>query len=255
MKKLRNRSNQGVLLLVVELLAVTVFMAACTQEKNPTASTTPSPVQAASSGPTTVIGSAIQENGGAPISRGSSVQVVGIDLNGEYTGQVELDGVYIGTLFTPNATPTQMDDLGHIDLALNLTQIGNIVTGSVALDRTLVYKQVGSITATPIATPFPGTPSPTPQQVGLGPSVTGTFNGTTLELESESFEQNVAGQKVTRQFNLVATQVQKGGEVLVGTYRETIEGYSPQPSTVVGTFTINRPSFAPLPTELPTATP
>jgi hypothetical protein len=91
--------------------------------------------------------------------------------------------------------------------------------------------------------PGPGTPAPEPQPLAVGSHVQGTFDGATLLLKSEPFTMMLSGQQVTRQFKLTSTGIQDEGATLIGTYQETIRGYSPEPSTVVGTFTLKRPLF------------
>ena len=135
-------------------------------------------------------------------------------------------------------------DLGYIDLALALVQSGDVVTGYVSLDRTLVFTQEHTIDG-----------------YAVGPLVSGTFDGTLLRLESEKFSRVMSSGRTleedgrvlpertaTRQFSLVSTEVRADTDRtdrvdLVGEYRETIWGLTPQPITVVGTFSLWRPVF------------
>ena len=126
----------------------------------------------------------------------------------------------------------------------------------VSLDHTLVFTGENTIMATPVGpAPGVGTPTPAPQQLAIGPHVQGTFDGTTFHLESDPFKMSMIDQstlndgrilpkrEVTRQFRLVTTGIQGDGATLTGEYRETIWGYAPQPTMVVGTFTLQRPVF------------
>ncbi|MCW5852228.1 MAG: hypothetical protein KIT87_19295 [Anaerolineae bacterium] len=192
-------------------------------------------------------------------------------ITGNYTGQVQLSHILVGALNaslstpTPLPSPTPASQLDMtVDLSLNLMQTGAQVSGFVKLDKTLLYPRVTTIPATPSgATPGPGTPRPGATPLGIGPRVTGTFDGTTLTLTSEQYTlllapakrltngYTIPEQRVTRQFSLVGT-VQNEGNTLTGEYRETVWGYGQQPSTAIGRFTLNRPVFTnvtPLPTQ------
>lgn len=153
---------------------------------------------------------------------------------GDYTGQATLQGIYNGTLDNTTAVSTTMD-LGYIDLAFNLSQSGANLTGNVILSRTLVFSATeGNI------------------------AVTGSMNGANLHLQSGQFkmkmndarviggEQIAPERMVTRQFRLDTEQVLNDGATLLGTYRETIWGYAPEPVTVVGKFALERPTFGTL---------
>jgi hypothetical protein len=133
-------------------------------------------------------------------------------VTGAYAGQVKLEGVFQGVYTDTTATPTTMD-LGQIDLALNLSQTSNAVSGYIVLEQTLVYSQEHTITVTPVGSvPLPGTPTPAPQQLVIGPLVHGTFDGTILQLESDQFSQTVGGLQITRQFSLSTTGVNSGSD-------------------------------------------
>jgi hypothetical protein len=98
--------------------------------------------------------------------------------------------------------------------------------------------------------------------------VQGTYDGQAVRLESEVFSATLSeervlpqdgrrlpGRHITRQFSLVTSEVQDDGGTLIGTYRETQWGFAPQPSTVVGSFTLQRPIYAeiePPPSPTPT---
>lgn len=202
-----------------------------------------------------------------------TVAAQGGAIGGEYRGAVLLrgvaPGVFSNTLVTPTPPPaptpaTQLDM--QVDLALNLQQTGANVSGFVMLDRTLLYPQVTVIPATPSGpTPRPGTPRPGATPLAIGPRVTGTFDGTRLSLTSDRYEillapaktlingYTIPEQRVTRQFSLVGT-VQDNGSTLRGEYRETVWGYGQQPTTAIGTFSLNRPIFVNV-TAIPTNTP
>jgi hypothetical protein len=158
-------------------------------------------------------------------------------VNGEYAGQVALEGVFTG-VFSDTLEPNEID-LGYIDLALALEQSGGEVSGHVVLTHTLVFTQEHTIDGG-----------------GIGPLVAGTFDGTTLQLTSEKFYRVMSGGRTradgrilpertaTRQFSLISTEVVSPGARLVGEYRETIWGLTPLPVTVVGTFGLRPPAFA-----------
>ncbi len=189
----------------------------------------------------------------APAPRVGQPLPTAVDLNGQYSGSVKLvwglTGVYSDSLATPTPKPAgapQPPDLGSIDLTLQLSQSGTTVSGYVVLDNTIVFTREHTIQATPVApTPGAGTPTPAPQPLGVGPYVNGTFDGTTLRLESEPFSLVVGGKRITRQFRLVTTVVPTDGGRLVGEYRETMSGYALRPATVLGGFDLSRPATGP----------
>lgn len=165
-----------------------------------------------------------------------------IHVNGSYKGDVALEGAYPGTL-NDVATPQPLD-LGSIELALALSQSDDDVTGYVVLSDTLVFTREHMITVTPVGPPpGPGTPAPTPHELDVGPQVQGSFDGATLQLQSEQFVAVVSGRRVTRQFSLVSSGIWDNGATVEGEYRETLWGYAPEPSTLVGTFSLHRPVF------------
>lgn len=189
------------------------------------------------------------------------------DLAGSYTGFVKLNlvaaGAFTGTLSTPTpvagVTPASPPDLGRIDLALFISQSGTQVSGFVDLDKTLVFTKEATIMVTPVGTlPGPGTPAPTPSPLDIGPAVSGTLNGSALELTSAVVSQVIAGQRVQRQFRLTGTLVKAVNRItLSGEYLETVWGAAPQPLTMVGTFELSQPIFSEdlLPANTPTVTP
>ena len=154
-----------------------------------------------------------------------------LEVMGDYSGQATLHGIYNGVLSNTSAVSTTMD-LGYIDLAFNLAPSGQNWAGNVILSRTLVFSATeGNI------------------------AVTGSMNGSNLHLESGKFtikmnearmignEQVAPERIVTRQFSLDTEQILNDGATLLGTYRETIWGYAPEPVTVVGKFALERPIF------------
>lgn len=226
-------------------------------------------------------------------------------FGGEYSGRIDITdvvtGQYTDALATVTPVPSPTRPPGtltpappaprhggkvefELDLVLNLRTTGcqppATVCGHVTLDRTLgfhtlAYPQVAVIQATPMGpTPLPGQPAPVAQPLPIGPRVSGTFDGTTLRLESEVFSLVQAAartiptppvgpqsasfrspeQKVERQFRLVGT-VQNGGTIFVGEYRETmtriVDGLRGQPATALGQFSISRPVFGGTPVASP----
>jgi hypothetical protein len=158
-------------------------------------------------------------------------------IAGNYSGAVKLNvtvgGVYSDTLATPpppGAGTPAAPDLGSIDLSLQLTQTGNALSGYVSLDKTLVYSAEHTL----------GTGAAT---VKIGPYVNGLFDGTKLTLESEKVALVVSGRMVQRQFRLTGTSTANDGGQVSGEYRETLWGYTSVPVTVIGSFTLQRPSF------------
>jgi hypothetical protein len=183
---------------------------------------------------------------GERLTNPSQAQLAEAQVEGEYSGQVVLEGVFTG-VYSDTCEPITMT-LGTIDLALVLEKCSGDtcpggqhqgVTGHVVLSRTLFFTQEHTIDGQ-----------------ALGPLVSGTFDGTTLRVESEKFFWIVSAgrtlptdgrvlpeSRATRQFSLVSTEVHTTGAQLAGIYRETIWGIRPDPVTVVGTFSLNRPVF------------
>lgn len=171
----------------------------------------------------------------APASLGQLTQTTGITVTGEYYGLIELTHAFSGVYSDPT-TPVAMD-LGSLDLVLKLTQTGNAVNGYVGLMREQ------DLNATTPVSSLVFTSAHVINGVPVGPLVTGTFDGTLLRLQSEPFALEVAGQPIVRQFILTSTRVEDQGNILRGTYRETVWGFNPKPATVVGTFALRRPVF------------
>jgi hypothetical protein len=159
-------------------------------------------------------------------------QAADVPQTGLYTGQVVFQGVYTGE-FDDNLQPNEFTG-GYIDLALDLEQIEDEVNGYISLDHTLVFTQEHIV-----------------DDQAFGPWVSGSFDGTTLHLVSDKFTWQVASGRVlpedgrilpdrqaTRQFSLTTTEITNNGARLVGEYRETFWGLSPQPITIVGDFTM-----------------
>ncbi|HRJ40755.1 MAG: MSCRAMM family adhesin SdrC [Caldilineaceae bacterium] len=194
-------------------------------------------------------------------------------LEGTFAGEVQLywglTGVLSDTLKTPTPTPTTVGnsypytdsmvaELGSMDLGLLIQQSGTNITAYVDLDNTLVFSKEHTIQATPVGpTPFPGTPAPGATPLAVGPKLTGSFDGTTLDLRSEEMVLNVAGKTgVKQQFHLTGTVDRQPNLItLTGEYRETIWNYMPQPVTVIGNFTIHQAVFLQTPDDTPTPTP
>ena len=157
-------------------------------------------------------------------------------LDGNYSGAVALDWTLVGVLSDPLPTPTPAlpgspapPELGTIDLALQLSQNDNAVSGYVDLAKTLVFSVEHTL--------------PGPPVVKTGPNVQGTFDGTNLALTSEQVSANLNGRTVQRQFSLTGAIVGGNPAIISGQYRETLWGYASQPVTVLGTFTLQRPVF------------
>lgn len=176
-------------------------------------------------------------------------------IGGIYSGQTALKftlgGVYSDTLATPAPPPAGTPapaDVGQIDLSLFLSQTGSAVSGYVNLDKTLVFSVEHTIQATPVGVNYkPGQPTPAPVVLKTGPNVYGTFDGTTLNLQSERVNLVVAGRNVQRQFRITGALKPGDSNVLVGEFRETVWGYAAQPLTVLGNFVINRPPMLGVP--------
>ena len=157
---------------------------------------------------------------------------------GDYSGTVKLQftvaGVYSDTLATPAppaaGTPAP-PDLGAIDLALNLSQSGNALSGHVSLDKTLVFSTEHTIQSNGAA-------------VKIGPYVNGSFDGAKLTLVSERVAATLGGQPIQRQFRLTGAISTSDGSQISGEYRETLWGAARQPVTILGAFTLQRPVFA-----------
>jgi hypothetical protein len=152
---------------------------------------------------------------------------------GDYTGQATLQSIYNGTLDNTAALSSTMD-LGYIDLAFNLNQANDgKVTGNVILSRTLVFSATeGHIQLTS-------------EVVGGKTRIKSSpFTMKMNEARIINGEQIAPERIVKRQFSLDAEQILNDGATILGTYRETIWGYAPEPVTVVGKFALERPVFS-----------
>ncbi|MBX3000448.1 MAG: hypothetical protein KF893_18135 [Caldilineaceae bacterium] len=205
-----------------------------------------------------VIAGAFFLNGSTPeevliLRSASEAQATG-PLNGGFAGAISLEASHQG-IFS-DTVQTTLQELGEIDLGLLLTQVGSTVTGYVDLTNTLIVTGEHTIQATPIApTPLPGTPALQPVSLAVGPSVSGSFDGTTFLLTSERTTGSAAGREISRQFQMTGT-LETGATFLAlrGVYRETLWDYSPQPLTVVGHFELIQPIFVSAQVETPTPT-
>jgi len=186
-------------------------------------------------------------------------------LTGSYQGAVTLQwtlpGIYSAPLPTPTPGGPPAPDLGAVDLSLWLNSAGTNVSGYVALAETLIFSVEHTITATPVGpTPQPGTPTSAPVTLKIGPQVQGTLNGSQFTLTSERITDLINGKSIERQFRLIGTVSQPSVTQLrlTGEYRETVWGYTLQPVTVIGAFTLAQtlfPTFTPPPiTATPSAT-
>lgn len=175
----------------------------------------------------------------APAAQIAPAAAEAIQLIGAYSGQVQLQavttGVYSATLAPPTPTPSSKPvDLGRVDLALQLNQTGNRVSGYVDLSKTLIFT---------VEHTLPGPPA-----LAVGPYVTGVFDGVNFRLTAEAVKTVVTGRTITRQFSLVGAiapgnNAPGDSATLVGEYRETLWGYASEPLTIIGAFTLKRPSF------------
>jgi hypothetical protein len=181
------------------------------------------------------ISSATPTEAAQPAALAQLAETTAFTVTGEYYGLVELTHAFSG-VYSDTTTPVAMS-LGSIDLVLKLTQTGTTVNGHVGLTREQ------DLNATTLATSLVFTGEHVLAGSPVGPLVTGTFDGALLKVQSERFTLEVAGQLITRQFILTSTSVEDKGNILRGTYRETVWGFSPQPATVVGTFALRRPVF------------
>lgn len=170
----------------------------------------------------------------AQVAQAQPQQSNAVQLSGAYDGLVKLNvvvgGVFSDTLAPPAAPITGAVGLGNIDLSLQLTQTGNLLSGYVSLDKTLVFSvehTLGSGTAS----------------TKIGPLLNGSFDGATLMVQSERVSMVVSERTVQRQFRMIGTSSNADGSVISGEYRETLWGYMSVPVTVIGAFTLSRPVF------------
>ncbi len=127
-----------------------------------------------------------------------------------------ISGTYQGTIAI--TVPVQ---LGVLDMAFTVEEISGTLSGAVSLTRTLVY-------------------SPASTLYGVINNTTGLTP--TFRLASDVFEGVVSGRVVRRQFALVGEALEDG-EILQGTYTETITGFTPQPMVMEGIFMVTRPPY------------
>ena len=134
---------------------------------------------------------------------------------------VAISGTYQGTVAI-----TEPVQLGVLDLAFDITGLGDVFTGTVNVSNTLVFST-----------------TPAPELYGV---VSGTLNGITptFSLTSNVFNGTVSGRDVRRSFAL-AGEVLNKGEILQGLYTEVITGFTPRPMVMRGIFMVTRPSQAP----------
>ncbi|MCE7988080.1 MAG: hypothetical protein DYG89_43500 [Caldilinea sp. CFX5] len=165
-----------------------------------------------------------------------------VQLSGPYAGAVKLNvvvgGVFSDTLVVPTTPLSGTEDLGSIDLSLQLTQTGNLLNGYVSLDKTLVFSAEHTLGSGAAA-------------IKIGPLLAGSFDGTTFTVQSERVTMVASGRTVQRQFRLIGTSSASDGSEVKGEYRETLWGYMSVPVTVIGNFTLLRPVFD---VTVPTAT-
>lgn len=163
-----------------------------------------------------------------PLTSAQGAAVTAVQLNGNFSGQVSLRAVATGVYSDNLTVASKQPNLATIDLALQLHQTDNRVSGYVALEKSLIFTVEHTLAgATPLL---------------IGPYVDGAFDGTTFRLQSERVTQMVTGQPVTRQFRVDGT-VSADGTTLTGEYRETLWGYAPQPITTIGAFAFKRPDY------------
>ena len=170
----------------------------------------------------------------APAAQDQPAQSAAAQIAGAYHGSVKLNitvaGVYSDTLATPpppGAGVPALPDLGSIDLSVQFNQNGNVLSGYVSLDRSLVYSVEHTLGTGAAA-------------IKIGPYLSGALNGSTLTVQSEKVSLTVSGRAVQRQFRLVSTNIAGNGAQVSGEYRETLWGYTSYPITVIGDFTLQR---------------
>ncbi len=140
-------------------------------------------------------------------------------------------GVLSDTLTAPSAAQlAELADYGSVDLGILLQKDAsrpNGAIGYVNLDPTMIFTAEHSIDATLIS-------ATTTEQVG--PAVSGTYDGTALDIVSERIAHTMTdGRQIERQFSLTGIGTADG---MTGEYRETLWGYTVQPLTIVGEFTV-----------------
>jgi len=177
---------------------------------------------------------------------GPDAGAIGGIYSGEAVLKFTLGGVYSDTLSTPVPPPVGTPapaNLGQVGLSLFLSQNGNAVNGYIDLEKTLIFSIEHTIQATPVGlVVLPGQPTPAPSTVKTGPHVQGTFDGTTLNVQSEKVSLVISGRPVQRQFRITGSLNPGNANELIGEYRETLWGYNPKPVTMLGTFVMRRPA-------------
>lgn len=135
------------------------------------------------------------------------------------TGQEQtemISGMYAGTVAIAEPVP-----LGVLDLVFDISADNGVLTGEINATRSLIYEGAPTLTGTLIS----GSDVVTP----------------TFTLNSEVFSNEVSGRQVERSFTL-AGEVFSNGDILQGRYEETIQGFTPEPLLITGTFLVVRPS-------------
>ena len=97
----------------------------------------------------------------------------------------------------------------------------------------------------PVGTVGPGY-VPTPSALGVGPKVDGSFDGTTLRLQSEKWQEVTGtGLALMRRISLVGHKVAGSTGAFEGEYQETYWGFTKpgESVTMVGRFKLVQPSF------------
>lgn len=168
-------------------------------------------------------------------NQASALQSSSSQLVGNYSGNVKLqfsvDGVYSDTITPPSPSElAALPDMGVIDLALQMTQSANALSGYVDLAKTLVFSVEHIITSI----------SSTQE---IGPYIYGSINGLTITLESEKVALVVSDQRIQRQFRMIGTLDPTDSSNFSGEYRETLWGYVEQPITIIGQFKLKSPVF------------
>jgi len=135
-------------------------------------------------------------------------------LSGDFYGSVSVD--------SPSG-------VGDIDLAfhLELDSSGNILPAAsyILLEKTVLFPRAGAV-----------------DEKDVGPFVeSGHLTGSSFLLITQSFTTTATRRTVTRQLALTDAAVIQQGNSVTGTYTETMSGYLPGPTKIVGTFVLVRP--------------
>lgn len=137
------------------------------------------------------------------------------DLNAVSSSDAPLGfGTYTGTIAINEPLA-----LGVLDISLTLTETNGTLTGKLNDEQALAFSDSpvlsGNIAATNSVTP-------------------------TFTIASAPFGGVVSEREVKRQFTING-EIHEDGDVILGTYRETIEGFTPDALTVEGLFLASRP--------------